>query len=148
MSDEKKKEIQYHAPVVGFDNEHSVVTSIGFTAKAEEKFQIVWPVPTSDEDCQERYDCSLDTLIAAGVRQLSTRPDYKTVGFDDDGFLKDGGHEAMQTLADGYKVGARRVGGPTQKAKAADMDEIAAAAKGLSKAEIIALIQQAQGMTD
>jgi len=66
----------------------------------------------------------LAVLIQAGVRQFSTRPDYKTDGFEDDGTLKDGGHEAMQELADGYKVGARVVGVSqkvlAQKAKKAE----------------------------
>jgi len=107
---EDKREIDYHAPVREFDNSKNLMTNIGFTAKADEKYQILWLIPSTDAECQERYDCTLAVLIQAGVRQFSTRPDYKTVGFEDDGTLKDGGHEAMQELADGYKVGARVVG--------------------------------------
>ncbi len=44
--------------------------------------------------------------------------------FDEAGDLKDGGHEAGQTLADGYKVGAKRVAGVTQKKKAKEFDSI------------------------
>lgn len=114
----EKKEINYHAPVYEFDNKKTVVTNVGFTAGAVEKYQIAWLVPKTDEEAKERYDCTLNDLVAAGVRQFSTRPDYKTVGFDDDGNLKPEGHEAMQSLADGYKFGARASGGPTQKVMA------------------------------
>lgn len=121
---EDRREIEYHAPVREFDNTKNLMTNIGFTAKSDEKYQILWLIPSTDEECQERYDCSLAVLIQAGVRQFSTRPDYKTVGFNDDGTLKEGGHEAMQDLADGYKVGARVVGVSqkvlAQKAKKAE----------------------------
>ena len=114
---ESKREIDYHAPVREFDNEKHLVTNIGFTAKSDEKYQVIWLIPTTDEECQERYDAPLSALIEAGVRQLSTRPDYKTVGFEDNGDLKDEGHVAMQTLADGYEIG-KRVAGVGQKVMA------------------------------
>jgi len=104
-----KKEIEYHAPIREFDNTKTVVTNVGFTAGAEEKYQILWPIPSTDEEAQGRYDCSLATLVEAGIRQLSTRPDYKYVGFDEYGTPKDGGHQAMQDLADGYQVGKRAI---------------------------------------
>jgi hypothetical protein len=107
---ESKREIDYHAPVREFDNTKHLVTNIGFTAKSDEKYQVIWLIPTTDEECQERYDSPLSALIEAGVRQLSTRPDYKTVGFHDNGALKPEGHEAMQTLADGYEIGKRTAG--------------------------------------
>ena len=75
-------------------------------------------------------------MIQAGVRQFSTRPDYKTVGFEDDGTLKDNGHEAMQDLADGYKVGARVVG-VSQKATVAKVKK-AEAELGMSFDEMAA----------
>jgi len=121
---EEKREIDYHAPVREFDNTKNLVTNVGFTAKADEKYQILWPIPSSDEECQERYDCSLAVLIQAGVRQFSTRPNYKEAGFfcDPDkesyGELKEDGHQAMQDMADSYKVGTRVVG-VSQKALAA-----------------------------
>ncbi len=148
-----KREIEYHAPVREFDNKKHLVTNIGFTAKAAEKYQIIWLVPETDEECEERYDCKLIELISAGVRQLSTRPDYKTVGFyaagDIDsngvkiakdsvfiGTLKPEGHEAMQSLADGYQVGKRVVGTGqkvmAQKAVAAEKE------LGMSMEEMVA----------
>lgn len=126
VQEEKKREIEYFAPVRVFDNSKNLITNIGFTAKSDDKFQILFLIPSTDEECQERYDCTLAVLIQAGVRQLSTRPDYKTVGFNDDGSLKAEGHEAMQDLADGYKVGARVVGVSqkilAQKAKKAEAE--------------------------
>ena len=119
-NDTDKREITYHPAIREFDNTKNLITNIGFTAKADEKYEILWPIPSDDAGCMERYDCSLAVLIQAGVRQFSTRPDYKTVGFEDSGDLKDEGHEAMQVLADGYKVGARVVG-VSQKKIVADV---------------------------
>jgi len=120
----EKKEINYHAPVREFDNTKTVVTNIGFTAGATEKYQILWPVPATDEEAQARYDCPLSALIEAGIRQLSTRPDYKYVGFEEKGAPKDGGHQAMQDLADGYQMGKQAIGTGqkvmAQKAKKAE----------------------------
>lgn len=125
-TNDEKREIKYHAPVREFDNLKNLITRIGFTAKSDEKFEILWPIPESDEECKERYDCELAVLIQAGVRQFSTRPDYGFVGFDSDGDLKHEGHEAMQVLADGYKVGARVVGisqkAVVQKVKQAEQE--------------------------
>lgn len=139
MTEDKKRKIDYHAPVCEFDNEKSVVTNIGFTAKSDEKYQIVWLIPSTDEECQERYDAPLSALIEAGVRQLSTRPDYKTVGFNDDGTLKSKGHKAMQVMADGYQIGKRIAGVGqkimAQKAKKAE-DEL-----GMTIEEQVALIK-------
>ena len=111
---ESKREIDYHAPVREFDNKKHLVTNIGFTAKSDEKYQVIWLIPITDEECQERYDSPLSALIEAGVRQLSTRPDYKFVGFEEDGTPKPEGHQAMQDLADGYEIG-KRVTGVGQK---------------------------------
>ena len=131
-----KREIVYNPAVREFDNTKNLITNIGFTAKADEKFEILWIIPESDEESMERYDCKLAVLVQAGVRQLSTRPDYKTVGFDDDGTLKPKGHEAMQDLADGYKVGARVVG-VSQKATLAKVKK-AETDLGMSHDEMVA----------
>lgn len=139
MTEEKKREIDYHAPVCEFDNKKSVITNIGFTAKSDEKFQIVWLIPSTDEECQERYDAPLSALIEAGVRQLSTRPDYKTVGFNEDGSLKPEGHEAMQDMADGYEIG-KRVAGVGQKVMATKAKK-AEEELGMTIEEQVALIK-------
>ena len=142
-----KREIEYHAPVREFDNTKNVVTNIGFTAKSDEKYQVIWLIPETDEECQERYDSPLSALIEAGVRQLSTRPDYKTVGFEDDGTPKPDGHEAMQTLADGYEIGKRTAGVGqkimAQKAKNAEaelgmtMEQMVAKMKEMKEAGLL-----------
>ncbi len=141
-----KKEVFYHPPVCDFDPDKVVITSVGFSQTASEKYQIVMSIPDSEEEAQDRYGCTLRELTAAGVRQLSYRPTYPEVGFDEDGTLKDGGHEAMQTLADGYKPGQRRTGGPTQKVKASAYDALMAEAKesGLTESDVRALIEAAK----
>lgn len=106
----KKEEIEYVPAVREFDNTRTLITNVGFTAGAKVRYEVIWDIPATDKEAQARYDCTLQDLIAAGVRQYSTRPDYKAVGFDDDGNLKPDGHEEMQKLADGYKVGQRAVG--------------------------------------
>jgi len=145
---EEKREIVYHPAIREFDNTANLITNIGWTAKADEKYEILWPIPSTDEECKARYDCSLDVLIQAGVRQFSTRPDYKTVGFDDAGDLKPAGHEAMQELADGYKVGARVVG-VSQKKIVAEV-KAAEADLGMTHAEMVAKMTQmkADGLLD
>jgi len=146
--DTKKKEIDYHAPVREFDNTKTVVTRVGFTAGSVEKYEILWPIPSTDEEAQERYDCLLTTLVEAGIRQLSTRPDYKYVGFKEDGTLKDDGHQAMQTLADGYQVGKRAIGTGqkvmAQKAKKAE-EEL-----GMTMEEMVATMMRlkAEGLLE
>lgn len=120
----EKKEITYVAGDNPYIGEKWIVTNIGAHRGADTVFEIYWKVPSSDEESQDRYGCDLIDLVEAGVRQLSTRPDYKTVGFEDDGSLKDGGHEAMQALADGYKPGQRVAATGGVKAKAKKLDSI------------------------
>ena len=122
-----KKEITYHANTDASElipSDKRLVTNIGSHRGAEDRYEIYFLVPQNDEEAQARYDCTLAYLIEAGIRQLTTRVDYPSVGFDDNGNLKEAGHEAMQVLADGYKVGAKRVAGVTQKKKAAELDQI------------------------
>ena len=141
-----KKEVFYHPPVIPFDPEKVVITSVGFSQTAGHKYQIVMPIPDSEDEAQERYGCTLRELTAAGVRQLSYRPTYPDVGFNEDGTLKDKGHAAMQDLADGYKPGQRRSGGPTQKAKASAFDDLQKEASdaGLTMEEVRELIEDAK----
>lgn len=148
MSENEKREIVYEPAIREFDNTKNLITNIGFTAKSDVKYEILWLIPETDEECKERYDCELKDLIAAGVRQLSTRPDYKSVGFHDTGELKENGHEAMQDLADGYKVGQRQVGvsqkATVQKVKKAEGE------LGMSLDEMVKKMAElkAQGMLD
>ena len=116
-----------------------LVTHIGFKRGAEDKYEIYFLIPDTDEEAKARYDCTLANLIEMGVRKISTSPDYPTVMFDEAGNLKEGGHEAGQALADGYTVG-RKSAGPGVKAKAAERDALYAAAEeaGVDIAAVIA----------
>lgn len=120
-SQESAKEIEHIAGVKPDDGRTYIHTLIGFARGAPTKYEVYLPVPRTDEEAKVDYGCTLNDLVEYGVRQLSTRPDYKTVGFNDDGTLKEGGHEAMQAMADNYKVGARAIGtGVKTKAKKLD----------------------------
>lgn len=122
-----KKEITYFANESASEkipNTKRLTTNIGANRGADEKYEIYFLIPASDEESKERYDCNLADLVEMGVRQIATRIDYPSVMFDEDGDLKDGGHEAGQELADGYKVGAKRIAGATQKKKAAELDNL------------------------
>jgi hypothetical protein len=55
---------------------------------------------------------------------LSTRPDYKSTGFNESGELLPDGHEKMQALADNYKPGRRAVAGESVKSKAKAFDNL------------------------
>ena len=129
-----KKQINYHGNVDAAElipQHKRLVTNIGAFRGAEDRFEIYFLIPETDEECQTRYDCDLAYLLSAGIRQLTTRVDYPSVGFEEEtGELKEDGHEAMQTLADGYRVGAKRVGTSVKK-KAAKLDSIQKEAQDL-----------------
>ena len=116
-----KAEVVHIAGTKPDDGRDYLTTFIGFARGASEKYEIYLPIPKSDEDAKADYDCTIDRMVEFGVRLLSTHPDYKSVGFNEDGSLKEGGHKAMQAMADNYKVGQRAVGtGVTSKAKKLD----------------------------
>lgn len=131
----EKREIEHIAGVKPDDGKIYIHTNIGFDRSSDTKYEVYLPVPKTDEEAKEDYDCDLATLVESGVRQLSTRPDYKTVGFNEDGSLKEGGHEAMQAMADNYKVGAR-VAGTGIKTKATKLDSMTAKYGGGSLEEL------------
>ncbi len=111
VEETKKKEITYipnMEALEGFDREFLVTTNVGATKGAVEKFEIYWAVPQTDEEATERYNLSLKELIEIGVSQLTTRPNYQKVGFDEAGKLVEGGHDKMQALANAYKANIRK----------------------------------------
>jgi hypothetical protein len=120
-----RKEVTHHPGKNPHPREKTLITSVGFTAGVNDRFEVYWLIPDSDEEAEKAYKCKLKDLVEAGVRQLSTRPNYKDVGFAEDGSLKEGGHEAMQVMASGYEMG-RRVAGPGAKQQAAKMKAITA----------------------
>ena len=119
----EKREIEHIAGVKPDDGKPYLHTNIGFDRASEVKYEIYWLIPANDEEAKERYDCDIASLVESGVRQLTTRPDYKSVGFTEDGELKEGGHGFMQDMADNYKVGAR-VAGTGVKTKAVKLDSM------------------------
>lgn len=125
---------------------NDLVTLIGFKRGAKTVYEIIWPVPTNEEEAQKRYACSLETLIISGVRALATRPNYQDEGFDAEGnFLEAGidaegnptkdGQEKMQDLADSYKTGQRTTSEATKEKK--ELDSLLKS-KGISLADLIA----------
>ena len=144
-----KKEINYFANEKASElipSDNRLVTNIGAHRGAEDRYEIYFLVPTTDEEAGARYDCNLGYLIEAGVRQIATRVDFPSVGFDEDGDLKAGGHAAMQVLADGYRVGAKRVAGVTVKKKAAKLDEIQKSADDVDMNDKEALARFVEGI--
>ena len=130
----------------GYDD--FVETKIGFGKKPDTKYSIYFGVPKTDEQAESRYGVPLSYLISAGVRQLSTRVDYPSVMFDEDGNLLDGGHEAGQTLADGYQVGRKTKPETTEKKKALAMGK-KLVAQGVTDEKLAKFLEmEAQGLLD
>jgi hypothetical protein len=132
---EKAKEVVHIAGVKPDDGRTYLTTSIGFKRGVKEKYEIYFPIPKSDEEAKSDYGCPLEKLIEFGVRHISTYPDYKTVGFNEDGTLKEGGHEAMQEIAKNYRVGSRVVGTGV-KTKARKLDSMVKEFGGGSQEEL------------
>ena len=108
-----------------------------------QRWNVYFPVPKNQEEAKTRYDCDLSDLVAAGVRQFSTRPDYLDAGFDyekgadkkprvETARLKAKGQALMQDLADAYKVGARMAADST-KIKKSDLADLRARESAFSE---------------
>jgi len=128
------RQIEHIAGEKPDDGKEYLHTNIGFNRAADTKYEVYWLLPVTgikeelvvlSEECQARYDCTLVDMIESGIRQLTTRPDYKSVGFTESGVLKDNGHAYMQAMADNYKVGARAAGEGI-KSKATKLDNMVA----------------------
>ena len=116
----------------GLNRENTICAKIGGAwADRVQRYEIYFLVPTTDEECQERYGVPLSDLIAYGVQKISTGPNYLDAGFDYEtdenkkpitttAKLKANGHAEMQKLADEYKPG-QRVTVDTVKVKKADL---------------------------
>ena len=139
-----KRELEHIAGIKPDDGKEYLHTNIGFDRGAPTKYEVYWVLPVTDirdelialsDECKARYDCDLIALIESGVRQLTTRPDYKSVGFFEDGILKEDGHANMQAMADNYKVGAR-VASEGIKSKAKKFDSLMQSAGVSSEAEL------------
>lgn len=118
-----------------YDRGSSYIATTGFAKGAKVRYEIIWDIPKTDEEAMQRYNVSLTDLICAGVQILSHRPDYKTV-LDVDEYTT-ARHEAVQKLADDYKVGSRTPGKTAQvKADAALGRKAAEGAKALGFSSI------------
>ena len=123
MSDEAKspkKEIEYVDPTINV-GEDDVVTYIGSTRGANTKYGVVFPVMVDEDFLKERYNMTLKEVVQAGIRQISTRPNYGEC------FTADGvDHEKMQKIADDYKPGSRAAAGPKVTKEQAKLGRLAA----------------------
>jgi len=148
------REIEHIAGEKPDDGKEYLHTNIGFNRAADTKYEVYWLLPVTDikaelialsDECQARYDCTLVDMIESGVRQLTTRPDYKSVGFNADGNLKPEGHTYMQAMADNYKVGARQAGEGI-KSKATKLDNMVAKYGAGSQEELEAKLAKMEAL--
>ncbi len=99
-------------------------------------------IPKNDKEAQDRYNTTLNELVKKGVRNgIGTGPNWQDLTiWNADGSLKEGAQAALQTLADGYKVGNRQPG------KSAEQKELSAAAEdaGLSHEDMMDMIAKAK----
>jgi hypothetical protein len=148
----KKKERVIEPAVREFNNEKNIIYTVSDPRdKSGHGYEVVWPIPETDEECRERYDCELKDLIMQGVRNLATRPMYVEQGFikEEDGSFteKPDCHQQMQDLADNYQVG-RKSQGVSVKAKAKEYDKAAAKAAevGFDLSNIDKLLAKAKAL--
>jgi hypothetical protein len=123
------KVINYVDPIINAGDD-DVVTHIGVSRGANTKYGVVFPVLNDADFIKERYNMTILELLQAGVRQLSTRPNY------DSAFASDGSvdHAKLQAIADAYKPGSRVAAGPKVKVTA-EQKEAQKEMKGLTPAE-------------
>jgi len=90
-----------------YPQEKTLITNIKASKeKGLKTYEVYWLVPSTDEEAQNQYNCTLKDLIGQGVRNLSTRPNYQLEFVDNE--LSPEAHQACQALADGYKCGSQR----------------------------------------
>jgi len=139
---EAKKEIVYVPAIREYDNTKSLITNVGSARGVSTRYEIIFDIPETDEACIARYGIGIKDLVTAGVRQLSTHVDYASVGFDEDGNLKEDGHKAMQELADGYTVGRKSDPAKASDKKLATEAKKAQSELGMTMAEMIAKMKE------
>lgn len=159
----KANEKVYHPAVIEYDRARSLITNIRNPLAPDEFFEIVFPVPqlsdgleAAEAECKKRYDCSLQDIIAAGIRNASTRPDYIQAGFE--GTVdektkkftptsqKTDAHQQMQGLADVYTMGTKARTGESVKAKAAKAEAMENKLKAIGVTDFDAFLARAKEM--
>lgn len=161
-----KKEITDHPAVSNLvqerGNDGIHIAKIGAKRGASERYEIAFPMPkpgdVADYDSVVKFletyyknedqnpDGSEVTpqdlvgyAISAAVMNMSVRPDFKSVGFDDNGQLVENGHTLMQELADNVGlVPSKRKGGASGevKAKAQTADRMGAVLATINSSEL------------
>ena len=132
--------ITSHPAVRVFDAEKTFVGTTKCGGKnINNKYEIIWPIPADDKDCLTRYNCKISDLILKGIQQISHGPDFAAL-FAGKDILTIKEHKGLQELADAYKVGQRKTGGVTQKAKAQEAKK-AEAEVGMTVTEMVARIK-------
>lgn len=110
---ETKKEIISHPAIRTFDNEKTYIAKTGAFKGAVNRYEIVWPIPQTDEEAMERYNCNLSKIVELGVQIFSHAPDYASL-FDGKDEYSVELHEGLQALADGQKAGMKKTGKSAQ----------------------------------
>ena len=119
LNEKTKIESVAHPAIREYDNTKTLIVRTGSKRGAVNRFEIIWMVPTTDEEAKERYNCSLSDLIENGVQIISHAPDYATIFNGKDEYTPEL-HTELQNMADNYKVGTKRIGaGAKTKAEAA-----------------------------
>jgi hypothetical protein len=136
---EKKeaKVINYVDPIINAGDD-DVVTHIGVSRGASVKYGVVFPVLNDADFIKERYNMTILELLKAGVRQLSTRPNYDSA-FGADGSVD---HAKLQEIADNYKPGSRVSAGPKSVISKEAQREIKKS--GLTMEELMAAVAMAK----
>ena len=131
MAENKSIEKVNHPAIRTFDNEKTYIAKTGAFKGAVNRYEIIWPVPQTDEEAQERYNCNLSKIVELGVQIFSHAPDYASL-FDGKDEYSIELHEGLQALADAQKAGMRKTGKSAQvKAEAATGRKAAESAKAL-----------------
>lgn len=102
-----------HPAIRTFDNEKTYIAKTGAFKGAINRYEIIWPVPQTDEEAMERYNCNLSKIIELGIQIFSHAPDYASL-FDGKDQYSVELHQGLQDLADAQKAGMRKTGKSAQ----------------------------------
>jgi hypothetical protein len=132
----EKVELNYLAnaeAAAAIPSDQRLVTNIGQGKSGNDRYEVYFLIPKTDEECQARYGQDLAFLVELGVRNISTKPKFETA-FDEASGTFD--HAMLQKLADEYRPGVRQ---PSVKAEQARLGaEVAALTpEGMTTAEFI-----------
>ena len=143
MTENKKPELEYVAPILeGFNNEDYLVTNIDL-GKDNTRFSIAVSRVRVDQatdldDLNQRLidswgeQCDLQAMIDNGLKQLSTRPNFKAAAAD---AIASGdwseAHKLAQSAMSDYRPGRKATTGTTAKATIAKAKALTGEARDL-----------------